>query len=444
MSEGYLSDFELDVTAESSFLRSKFLVAIELRLDLTASIMQQLRFLPLLLIATLSPCLAESEDDFGADLWTGSQVNLGNMFFPHLHISGAVGASSEDDLESLAGGDHDPTQNVNLLALEPGFSLRLGDHIEGFITSSYRTDGEGDFTGGIEEAFVKLTNLPGDFELRGGRYFNRVGFQNARHSHAWDYVDQYLANARILQEGEMASVGGELTWLMPTRYPSAFSLSVGGPPGGHSHGHGHEEEGHEEEEHHDEDEDGHDEDEHEMLEADGANFDDYVVSANLLGTWRYNDFHQFTGNLNFSFGENEFDELTRIYGAGLEYLWRENGLEAGGRYVRLRTEAMYRDFKAGHEDEPKSRYNEFGFYSSATYGFNDNWEASLRAGYVEGIDDAGLQERWRVSPALTWSLNRERNMYMRLQYNYDHRSELADAHTVWLGFGINWGGSEVR
>ena len=171
------------------------------------------------------------------------------------------------------------------------------------------------------------------------------------------------------------------------------------------------------------------------------------MSANFVSVWRYNDFHQFTGNLNFSTGENNFGETTYVYGLGLEYLWRENGLESGGRHFRWRTEAFYRDFDAVHEEEedPETEsFNEFGFYTTASYAFNAQWEASLRLGYVEGIDEFELGERWRVSPALTWSLNRERSAYLRLQYNYDHRSGLGDAHTVWLGFGINWGGSEVR
>jgi hypothetical protein len=66
----------------------------------------------------------------------------------------------------------------------------------------------------------------------------------------------------------------------------------------------------------------------------------------------------------------------------------------------------------------------------------------LRAEYVENLDK--FTDRWRVSPAVTWSLNRDRNFFMRLQYNFDHDSELGKEHGAWLGFGINWGGSEVR
>lgn len=399
--------------------------------------------------------------------WTGEDFSFGGIFFPHFHFIGVAGATS-GNLEELALGAHDPQQeHFDLLALEPGMSMRLGNHLEGFITNSYLTDVTGDFTGGVEEAFLKLKDLPGGLELRGGRFFHRVGFQNAKHSHAWDFLDQNLVNARLLQEGELASIGGELTWHLPTRYPSALTFALGGPPshshGGHAHGHGDDDHGHED-----------------AFEADDALFDDYVFSASWLATWRYNDFHQFTGTAHVSLGENGFGEDTQVYGLGLEYLWRENGLEPGGRYFRLRSEFMYRnadysvhgehhdeendhheeegehheDDEDEHHDDEDEHHDEvasqsgseeaFGFSTAATYGFNDHLEASLRAEFVQSMDDFDLDERWRVSPAVTWSLNAQKSAYLRLQYNYDHSSDFGSEHSIWLGFGINWGGSEVR
>ncbi len=392
-----------------------------------------------------------SEDSIPS-LWTGSEANFGGILFPHFHVIGAVGGSTGDPA-TLSLGAHDPQQeHVDLLALEPGMSLRLGNHLEGFITSSYITDALGDFTGGVEEAFLKLADLPGGLELRGGRFFNRVGFQNAVHSHSWSHLDQHLVNARLLQEGELATIGGEVTWHLPPRYPAALSFGLGAPPSGHGHG-GEDEHGH-----------GHGHEES-VFEPDLAYFDDYIFTANLAAVWRYNDFHQLTGSVSYSLGENGFDGDTQVFGLGLEYLWRENGLEPGGRYFRWRSEAMLRDIEASavleHHDEEEEEeeehgeheeeletvrgtFDEFGIYSVVTYGFDEHLEASLRADYIQGIEDLGLDERWRISPALTWSLNRERTAYLRLQYNYDRGEDFGEEHSIWLGLGINWGGSEVR
>ncbi len=390
------------------------------------------------------------------DLWTGKNAGFGDVFFPHFHVAAVTGRSSMDPAD-LALNAHDPVRSgFDLLALEPAMSLRLGDHLEGFVVNSYLTDSEGDFTGGVEEAFLKLKNLPGGFELRGGRFFNRTGFQNAHHNHAWDFLDQNLSNSRLLQEGELGTIGGEVTWHLPLSFPAAVSIAVGAPPSSHGHDHGHEEG--EEEEH------GHEE---EGFEAEEAFFDDYIVSANLLADWRYNDFHRWRGTAYYATGRNGFERRTHVVGAGIEYLWRANGLEPGGSYFWWRTEAMWRTIDVAshenehgheeeeHEDEEEHEgeehdgdhpgsFDEFGITSSVAYGFNDHWEASLRAGFVSGIDEMGLDERWRLSPTLTWSLNREQTVKMRLQYNYDHSNDFGDAHSIWLGLNFNWGGPEVR
>ncbi len=72
------------------------------------------------------------------------------------------------------------------------------------------------------------------------------------------------------------------------------------------------------------------------------------------------------------------------------------------------------------------------------------WNSALRGDYVSGIGAAGLDERFRVSPAVTYYLNRNRTMYLRAQYNYDHGSDFGNASSVWAQVGINWGGPEVR
>ncbi|MEZ5430414.1 MAG: hypothetical protein R3F31_04390 [Verrucomicrobiales bacterium] len=106
------------------------------------------------------------------DWLTGDGVSLGGYLFPHLHAFGVFGGSTGDS-EFLANGHHDPQGDATLQALEPGASLRVGDHLQGFATYSANTDGEGHFDGAWEEAFLKLVDLPFDLELRGGLFLNR-------------------------------------------------------------------------------------------------------------------------------------------------------------------------------------------------------------------------------------------------------------------------------
>ena len=101
----------------------------------------------------------------------------------------------------------------------------------------------------------------------------------------------------------------------------------------------------------------------------------------------------------------------------------------------------------GHEDEDERRrasFDEFGLYSSAVYGFDDRIEAGLRAGWVSGISQAGLDDRFRLSPTLTWYVNGAHTVQARLQYNWDHSDDFGSEHSVWFQLGLNLGGPEVR
>jgi hypothetical protein len=188
------------------------------------------------------------------------------------------------------------------------------------------------------------------------------------------------------------------------------------------------------------------------FEAEGALFDGTFVVANWTNNLDYNDFHQFRGGLSGAWGDNKWGLTTQIYGAHFEYLWRQNGYEAGGRHFRWRTEAMLRDFDAisghlpgeDHEDEGGDHPGETPRKTKLAYGLDNGLEFALRGDYVSGIAAAGLDERFRLSPSVTYYLNRNRTMYLRAQYNYDHGGDSGHASSVWAQAGINWGGPEVR
>ena len=407
---------------------------------------------------------------------TATEGSIGGFLFPHLHAFGAFGGSTGEPAD-LAVGHHDPQQDATLQGLEPGLSLRAG-MLQGFATASGTTDSDGDFSFELEEAFLKLVELPLGLELRGGQFLNRFGFQGAVHNHSWDFVNQNLVNGRFLTEGEMITRGGEVTVPVPLPMMTASFLSVSlgdarvedhdHEEGEHGHGGGAE------------------------FEAEGAYFGDLLTGVHWINQYDINDRNRLSATVSGAFGENLFGRDSQIYGLGFEYLWRENGYTGGGRSLRWRTEAMLRSVDAisghlpgeeedehhdehgeedhdehgeehhdehgeedhhdehegedGHGDEaPRyDSFDEFGAYSSLVYGFNDNLEAGLRGEWVSGIRDFGVDERWRVSPALTWYANRERTLQLRLQYDYDYSRDFGSESSVWLQVGFNWGAAEVR
>jgi len=427
---------------------------------------------------------------FGSDPLAPS---IGGFLFPHLHAFGAFGGTT-GHANDLAVGHHDPQQDATLQGVEPGLSLRAG-MLEGFATGSGTTDHDGDFSFELEEAFLKLVDLPLGLELRGGQFLNRFGFQAAVHNHSWDFVNQNLVNGRFLTEGELITRGGEVTVPVPLSMMSASFLSVSvGDARVEDHDHEEGEHGHGGEA---------------AFEGEGAYFGDILTGVHWVNQYDINDRNRLSATVSGAFGENLFGRDSQIYGLGFEYLWRENGYSAGGRSLRWRTEAMLRSVDAisghlpgeeedehhdehgeedhdehgeehhdehgeehhdehgeehhdehgeehhdehegedehEHEDEaPRyDSFDEFGAYSSLVYGFNDNLEAGLRGEWVSGINDFGLDERWRVSPALTWYANQERTLQVRLQYDYDYSQDFGSESSVWLQVGFNWGSAEVR
>ena len=347
---------------------------------------------------------------------------------PTLHLRLAHGNTTLPNDEVELGG-HDPSQdNFNFQAFEIGANIYIGDYLKGFATvNTYKRDGE-DFDSEFEEGFLKLDNLPGNLELRGGRMLARFGDQNARHLHAWDFADANMTTVRFLGEDGFAYDGGELTWLVPTSWQDAISIGLGSAvTHDHEEDHGDEEE--EGEEH------GHDE------EAEMARPEKNIIVIRYQTQFGPNDFHRFQAGGSFLTGDNGFGMTTDIYGADFTYTWRENGLEAGGQQFRWRTEWIMRDV-----ENDEGGFEDSGFNTALLWEFTENWEAGVRYGYLEGVSDPELAERHRISPSLTkkFDFGSDLTGLVRLQYNHDDIKGHGTEDSIWLQFGFDWGPGEVR
>lgn len=171
-----------------------------------------------------------------------------------------------------------------------------------------------------------------------------------------------------------------------------------------------------------------------------------------MGRYRFDDFRSITSGVSWAGGKNGFDRNTHVVGLDAEYLWREHGLEPGGRAFRWRNELLWRDVQAREEHEEDGEveihtgtYQEWGFYTHAIYTWHDRLDTGLRLGWVEGIDDFGQHERFRISPVVSWWFDPARRIGLRAQYNYDSISGRDDEHSVWFQFNIALGSTvEVR
>jgi hypothetical protein len=97
---------------------------------------------------------------------------------------------------------------------ELDFSANVDDKFYGLLTASLNaSDGETEVE--LEEAYLQTLALPAGFTLKAGQFFSGIGYQNWKHSHAWDFVDQPLAYEALLG-GQLLDTGAQVTWIAPT------------------------------------------------------------------------------------------------------------------------------------------------------------------------------------------------------------------------------------
>jgi hypothetical protein len=358
------------------------------------------------------------------DEWTtGSDISLGGVFFPNVHFNAVLGTSSGVP-EALAAGHHDPNrEGITLQNVEVGMGVRAGEHVEGSFTYAAVLDQQDHWQGSVEEAFVRVRDLPGGFELRGGRYYNRFGFYNTLHPHAYPFVNRDLLEARMLGEDAVTTEGGEVIWNFPgnTHWSGAISLSYGRV---------YLEEKEEEE------------DSESLFSADGAYFSDRLFSADARVNYRRSDSHEWTGLASFMTGDNGYGQTTEAAAAGLEYKWRASGSHEGGRSFRWRTQVMHRQVGAASMAEAgnpvrRRSLHETGISTAALYGFNEKFHAGIGIAFVEGMSAAGLNGRWRLSPMVQWNFSKKMNL--RLQYDHDIIRGVDSEDSIWLQANISWG-----
>ncbi len=348
---------------------------------------------------------------------------LGNLpkdfIDPYIFITGAAMASSAD-VGSLGTHGHDPNNNFAIQGIDSALSLKPSKYFKGFANINAFTNEESELEAEWEEGYLKALELPGGFEIRGGRYYNDYGLQNNVHLHGWDYVDSNLITTRFLgDEGTLTELGGEVSWKLPVRFSSVITASFGDV-----FAEAHEEEGDEEEE--------------DELEGESALFSRVftIRSANRFLADPYNK-HQV--GLSYAFGENRFGggKDTQVFGVDYVYQWRQNGDDKGGQSFTLESEVVYRDVDYRSEDGSESgNANEFGAYLSGIYGLNDDWFFGARYDYVQGLGSQfhESEQRNRYSLAATRKIffSDQVEAHARLQYNLDDIANEDLEHSVLL------------
>ena len=132
----------------------------------------------------------------------------------------------------------DPTSRITGFApaggeVSPGRGASLGES-ELFLTSSVDPYFRGsllvaltpDNTVSVEEAYAETTALGQGFTIKAGRFFSGLGYLNAVHLHAWDFVDASLVQRAFLGTN-YGDDGVQVRWVAPLPVLLQFGAEVG-------------------------------------------------------------------------------------------------------------------------------------------------------------------------------------------------------------------------
>ncbi len=84
----------------------------------------------------------------------------------------------------------------------------------GFGAISFH-ENHGEDSAEVELAYLQTIAMPDGFQVTAGKFFSAFGYQNARHAHVWDFVDQPLVYEAMLNN-QYSDPGLQVTWLAPT------------------------------------------------------------------------------------------------------------------------------------------------------------------------------------------------------------------------------------
>ncbi|MBI2315576.1 MAG: hypothetical protein HYU75_00670 [Betaproteobacteria bacterium] len=129
-----------------------------------------------------------------------------------------------------------PSRGASLGESELNLSANIDPYFRGTFVAALTPED----TVAVEEAYIQPLTLGGGFAAKAGRFFSGVGYLNAIHADAWDFVDAPLAN-KVFLGNQLAEDGIQLKWVAPTETYFDVGLELGrgrkfpgGPEGGRS------------------------------------------------------------------------------------------------------------------------------------------------------------------------------------------------------------------
>ena len=123
----------------------------------------------------------------------------------------AVFSAAPEDVPALQAGGHDAQKNgFNFQGLELSAGKAVDPYFRFDANLVFGAEGVE-----IEEAYATTLGLPGQLQVRAGKFLTRFGRLNPTHLHVWDFSDQPFVLSRVFGGEGNRGVGLEGSWLLP-------------------------------------------------------------------------------------------------------------------------------------------------------------------------------------------------------------------------------------
>lgn len=353
---------------------------------------------------------------------TGEGVNLGGFLFPSLYVNGTTGGFDPGfGAEDFATSEHDPQNDTGIQAIELHLDLNFNEVVTGMVSGFGHQGHDEVWEAELEEAYLHW-NVTDDLGIGGGQFLNAFGFQADQHLHDWFFVNQNLANSRLLNEGELITQGGEIL----VKTPSSGLLTLGfGQVRTHVH---------------EEDPGPHPPDE---VHADEAGFSNSIFTADYQFRLPFDD--SITGSTSLAVGENGFERDSTVYGFGFRKVWNGHDHGHGGPdfctgAIMFQSEFIGRAVDAFTEGGDAVEFSDRGVSTSLHYGLSDRTTLSVRHDWVSAVEVAELSDRNRLSAAVSTYLDPEQRIRARVQYDNVQDETIGSENAIWFQLQLQWGG----
>jgi len=353
---------------------------------------------------------------------------LMSEFNPSIGLVGETIFSYRSKGSDATGSDRPGGFDVWQRSVELNVAASIDPFAKGYAVINASADSAtGEAALDIEEAALQTTSLPGNLELKAGRFFGEFGRLAYIHDHELPFVNRPL----VLDEyigGESQSDGAQLNWLVPVPHYVSLTAGVGDHFGGDSPNPDHP---------------------GDFRAFDGLNFwgrlssywdlsPNWQVEAGVSGLWNpeeqdrggYDAFTDSNGNpitererrlvgLDFKLSyvplqNNQFRSFTW----GTELLYSDN------RYLVDPDGSLVATTPTFSGDEFASTVGSVGLYSYVNYKWSRQWSAGFLFDYAQS-PQSHSDETFDYSPFVTFALSHWNQL--RLQYTHtDHNVGVSD------------------